>query len=240
MAKNISTIVLQIVQKDGPLTSKEILACLERNYSITSDKETVNSLLYGELHSFVIRDKDERGYPTWRAKSVSFEAAKGLEVMFYKELLKRRIVTRENTSLDYEVRNRRNKRTYHLDLAIFHNEKKFNIEIDGYEHMRADARLSIQKQLEKYGSRTEIEIDWMDNRLSYTDFSQIDMKSVFQWCSTHQEWCIRYHEELLKPHDITRNIWLIESGWRIIRFWNFELKEQMERCIRDVKDWLED
>src|SRR5476651_1089906 len=94
--------------------------------------------------------------------------------------------------------------------------------------MRADARMSIQKQIAKQGTRTEIVIDWMDNETSYADFKAIDSSTVFKWCAMNREWCIRYHEELLKPHDITRNIWLIEQGWKVIRFWNFEIKEERE------------
>ena len=40
---------------------------------------------------------------------------------------------------------------------------------------------------------------------------------------------------MLFIHDITRNIWLIENGWRVMRFWNFEVKDEMERCISDFK-----
>lgn len=238
MSNNIDNQLLHIIETHGPLSSQQILATLKSQYNICVNKETVNSLLYGQLRGLVIRDKNEKGYPVWRIKRQTFEAAMGLEVLFYDNLLRQKIVTEENSRLDYKVRNPRNNKTYHLDIAIFHGDKKTDIEIDGFEHMRADAMLSIQNQIVKKGDTHEIEIDWMDNGTSYVDFKLIDSGRVFKWCTSHRDWCMKYHEELIKPHDITRNVWLIENRWKIIRFWNFEVKNEMDRCIQVVKDVL--
>lgn len=238
MPKDISAQVLQIVNERGPLSVVRIRSILSTEFRIPATVEQINRLLYGQLRERVVRDKDELGYPTWRIKVGKFEASQGLEVMFYSELLRRNVVTEENSFLGYQMRNRRNGKTYDLDIAIIAGDLKLNIEIDGFEHMRADARLSIQEQIEKRGGNTEIEIDWMDNDTSYVKFKYIDSKSFFKWCMTHRDWCKKYHEELLKPHDITRNMWLIENGWKVMRFWNFEVKEEMEQCIVDVQSLL--
>jgi hypothetical protein len=232
--KSLEDKVLEAL-KDGPVSTKEILKRLSLRLS---DKEKVNSLLYGDLRASVIRDKDENGQHTWRLKGMGFEASKGLEVQFYKELLKHKIISEENSSLDYTIENPRKRRVYHLDIAVVGAEQNFDIEIDGYEHLRADAMYSIAQQLEKNGDDAEIEIDWMDHERSYVNFESIDKQRVYRWCSTHVDWCIRYHEELIWPHDITRNMWLIENGWRVIRFWNFEIKRDMERCVKDVEEWM--
>lgn len=238
MPKNLADNILQILLSDGPLNSKAIIANLYNKYRINIDSEEINSLLYGKLHNRLIRDKDENGYPVWRIKGDTFEAAKGLEVKFYNELINRGIITPKNSQLDYQIKNPRNGKTYFLDIAVFKNEKKFNIEIDGFEHIRADARLSIQNQIRRGEDNCEIEIDWMDHNNSFADFKSIDSSGIFKWLLTHRSWCIRYHEELLKPHDITRNIWLIENGWKIIRFWNFAVKDNLNHCLQDVRVWI--
>lgn len=221
--------------KEGPLTTKEMLTRLSLKLS---DREKVNSLLYGDLRASIIRDKDEKGQHIWRLKGYGFEAAKGLEVQFYNELLKQRIFAKEHSSLNYTIENPRKRKVYHLDIAVFKDDQKYDIEIDGYEHLRADAMYSIGQQIKKQGEDVEIDIDWMDHERSYVDFKTIDKQVVYKWCSTHIDWCIRYHEELLWPHDITRNMWLIENGWQIIRFWNFEIKRDLNRCIQVIKDIL--
>lgn len=223
------------VLKDGPLSTKEIL---ERLSLKLSDREKVNRLLYSDLRASVIRDKDISGQHTWRLKGDGFEASKGLELLLYTELLKRKIISKENSSTDYTIENPRKRKVYHLDIAVVQGERTFDIEVDGYEHLRADAMYSIGQQIKKYGDDVEIEIDWMDHERSYVDFASIDKQSVYKWCSTHIDWCIRYHEELLWPHDITRNMWLIENGWQVIRFWNFEVKHDLERCLQDVRGIL--
>lgn len=221
--------------KDGPLSTKGILQRLSLDLS---QREQVNSLLYGSLHTSVIRDKDEKGQHTWRLKGFGFEAAKGLEVQFYTELMKHKIFSEKESSLDYTIENPKKRKVYHLDIAVVKNDRKYDVEVDGYEHLRADAMSSIDSQLAKKGENTEIEIDWMDHERSYVNFDSIDKQRVYRWCSTHIDWCIRYHEELIWPHDITRNLWLIENGWQVIRFWNFEIKRDMDRCVQDVKSWM--
>jgi very-short-patch-repair endonuclease len=238
MPDKISDTILQLLKYHSPITAQQITQSLRVDFKISIKKEEVNSILYGALHEFVIRDKDERGYPVWRVKNHGFEAAKGLEVMFYNDLIKHDVITSDSSLLDYSIENIRNKKTYYLDIAIMIDGAKFNIEIDGFEHIRADARLSIQKQLEQNGRRDEIIIDWMDNETSYADFGLIDNKRIFSWLARNRSWCVRYHDELLKPHDITRNIWLIENGWRVIRFWNFEIKDELKRCREIVKAWI--
>lgn len=238
MGKNVASRIIQIIREDGPISTQRIKSILTENYLLIIDKAEIHSLLYGQLRELVIRDKDEKGYPVWRLKSGSFEAASGLEVMFYRGLLRRKIISESYSRLDYQIQNPRNKKIYHLDIAIFQNQKKFAIEIDGFEHMRADARLSIQNQIEKNGGNCDITIDWMDNDNSFADFKTIDSDKVFKWCIRHRDWCVRYHEELIKPHDITRNIFLIDNGWRIIRFWNFEIRNDMEQCLKIIKHWI--
>jgi hypothetical protein len=232
--KSLEDKVLDVL-KDGPVSTREILQRLSLDLK---DKEKVHSLLYGDLRASVIRDKDANGYPTWRLKGLGFEASKGLEVQFYTKLLKKKVISEQESSLDYTIENPRKRKVYHLDIAVVRNDRKYDIEVDGYEHLRADAMRSIALQIGKNGFDTEIEIDWMDHERSYVNFETFDKQSVYRWCSTHIDWCIRYHEELLWPHDITRNMWLIENGWRVIRFWNFEIKRDMERCVGDVESVL--
>lgn len=223
------------VLKDRPLSTKEILEHLSLRFS---DQGKINSLLYGELRTLVIRDKDVAGLPVWRLKGTGFEASKGLEVLFYTELLNHNIISKEESSMDYIIENPRKRKVYHLDIAVMRDERKFDIEIDGYEHLRADAMYSIGQQIKKQGEHATVEIDWMDHDRSYVDFKAIDKHAVYKWCSAHIDWCIRYHEELIWPHDISRNLWLIENGWQVIRFWNFEVKQDLDRCIEDIKDIL--
>lgn len=221
--------------KDGPLSTKEIL---ERLGLHSSDREKVTKILYGDIRGAIIRDKDATGHQIFRLKGMGFEASKGLEVQFYAELVKQRIIPQDNSSLEFTIENPRNRKVYHLDIAIIQEDQQYDIEVDGFEHLRADAMSSIQMQLDKKGDAAEIEIDWMDHERSYVNFNTIDRQLVYRWCNTHTEWCIRYHEELIWPHDISRNMWLIEKGWRVIRFWNFEIKNDMNRCVRDVRDLL--
>lgn len=235
---NTADQILQIIQDHGPLYTREIASLLREKYKLSLDKTEINSLLYGPLHKFVIRDKDKLGFPVWRIKRAAFEASSGLEVMLHNKLLKENIVSTTYSQLDYKVENRRNGKTYHLDIAVFENGEKLNIEIDGFEHVRADARLSIQKQIEQNKKIKEIEIDWMDNSSSYTDFTNIDNSRVFKWLLENRAWCIKYHEELLWGRDITRNIYLIDSGWSIIRFWNFQIKDNINECISTIKTYL--
>lgn len=232
--KNLEDKVIDVL-KEGPLTTKEIL---ERLSLKLSDKEKVHSLLYGDLRASVIRDKDEEGRHTWRLKGFGFEASKGLEVQFYSELQKQHILSPATSSLDYTIENPKKRKVYHLDIAVIEGEQKVDIEVDGYEHLRADAMYSIGQQIAKNGDNAEIEIDWMDHERSYVSYESINKKRVYKWCSTHIDWCIRYHEELLWPHDITRNLWLIDNGWQVIRFWNFEIIRDLSRCIQDVADIL--
>jgi hypothetical protein len=238
MAKDTAQAILTVVSDYGPLNVVAIRSYLQKDYGIKKELAQINSLLYSDLRERVIRDKDEAGHPTWRMRHATFEAAQGLEVMLYSELLRRGIIGEHDSHLGYQIRNRRNGKTYDLDIAILEGSFKVDIEIDGFEHIRADARLSIQEQIEKGGADTDIEIDWMDNRNSFTDFKLIDNKSMFRWFLSHKEWTKRYHEELLKPHDITRNIWLIENGWKVIRFWNFEVNDELQRCLDEVTDLI--
>lgn len=231
--KSFEDKVLDVVSKKGPIRVKELLEELGLG---AGDGEKVNSMLYGSLRNVVIRDKDAKGRHTWRLKGSAFEAARGLEVKFYTELIKKKIIAPDNSTMDYTIEHPRKKKVYHLDIAVVQAERKYDIEIDGYEHMRADAMLSIQMQLAKNGTNAEIEIDWMDHERSYVNFDQIDKQLVYRWCSTHVDWCIRYHEELLWPHDITRNMWLIENGWQVMRFWNFEIKNDVDACVKQVRE----
>ena len=221
MANDFSHRVLQIVSEEGPVSSPEIKLFLQADYNQRVDAREIHSLLYRMLHNgLVIRDKDVQGNPTWRAKGHDFEAAKGLEVLFFSELLKKKIVDKETSMLGYKLHDERHRKTYELDIAVFQPDIKLDIEIDGYEHMRADARLSMQRQIEERGENCEMHIDWMDNDSSYADFKTIEVRKVF------------------KPRDLTRNFWLNENGWKVIRFWTFEVKDEMEKCIRQVKELI--
>jgi very-short-patch-repair endonuclease len=237
MSLATDNVILDIVKQFGPVTSKEIVElCAKRKISI--DKEYVNSVLYGVFREVVVRDRNERNIPTWRLKTKNFEAAKGYESKLFTALEKQKVISSDEAFLDYEVRNPRSRKTYHLDIAIFKHDKKYNIEVDGFDHMRADARLSIQKQIIKIGEHCDIEIDWMDNDRSYVDFKAIDSSLVNKWCNKNLSWCIAYHEELVWPHDITRNIWLIESGWRVMRLWNMQIHNDLENCVKEVNEWI--
>lgn len=237
MFNSLQDDIVKTIEQAGTASVREIMDALAMDYRDPREREKVNSLLYGELRSIVIRDKNEDGLHTWRIKTRDFEAAKGLEIMFYTELTGRSVVDEEEISLDTKIENRRKRKVYHLDIAITRNSQRYNIEIDGFEHIRADALLSIQEQIAKKED-VQVDIDWMDHESSYVNYQRIDRKPVYQWLNAHPNWCIRYHEELLWPHDLTRNIWLIENGWRIIRFWNFEVKNEMDRCMQDVKALL--
>jgi len=50
----------------------------------------------------------------------------------------------------------------------------------------------------------------------------------------------RYHRdwtgELLR-RDQLRNMRLIELGWDVMRFWVYELRDQMPQCVERVKRW---
>lgn len=232
--------IVKTIEQAGAISVREIMDSLSLDYRDPKERERVHSLLYGELREFVIRDKNEDGMPTWRLKRDEFEPAKGLEIMFYTELLQCPFFSRVQSSLDTKVENRRKGKVYHLDIAVIDNETHLDIEIDGFEHIRADALYSIQKQIADNGESCEIEIDWMDNERSYVDFKEIDRQLVYKWCTANPQWCVRYHEELLWPHDINRNIYLIEQGWKIIRFWNFEIKNSMKRCIQDIEEIIKD
>jgi very-short-patch-repair endonuclease len=51
---------------------------------------------------------------------------------------------------------------------------------------------------------------------------------------------VRYHRnwdgELLRK-DQLRNMRLIEQGWDVKRFWVYEIRDDLEWCIEDVKSW---
>src|SRR5438309_788969 len=104
--KDLPSKVLQVILEIGPVHVNEILQFLEKRHHLHVEKEEIHSLLYGDLRELVIRDKDEKGFPAWRAKGVLFEAAKGLEVSLYNELLKRNIIERDSSQLDFPVRDR--------------------------------------------------------------------------------------------------------------------------------------
>jgi hypothetical protein len=234
---NVDDVILDIIKESGPVTTKEIIEFAQKK-QVSLQKEYINSILYGYLREVVVRDRNTYNVPTWRLKTQRFEAAKGYESNLYNELIKQKIIFPDEAFLDYEIHHRRARKTYHLDIAIIKNHKKFNIEVDGFEHMRADARLSIQHQVREKGNTCEIEIDWMDNETSFVDFKKIDNTLVNKWCANNVEWCIRYHEELIWPHDITRNIWLIENGWSIMRLWNIQIHRNLPGCIQEITDWI--
>lgn len=235
---NTDNTILDIIKEHGPLTTKEIIE-QARKKKVAVEKEYINSLLYGSFREAVVRDRNDSNIPTWRLKTQNFEAAKGYESKLYNELIKQNIISPTEAFLDYEVRHPRTRKTYHLDIAIFKHDKQYNIEVDGFDHMRADARLSIQTQIKKSGVNDEIEIDWMDNERSYVDFKQIDSSLVNKWCNKHMQWCIAYHEELIWPHDITRNIWLIENNWRVMRLWNMQIQNNLQQCVREIREWID-
>lgn len=230
-------LILDIIKEHGPVTTKQILEYVAKQH-ITVEKEYINSILYGYLREVVVRDRNNYNVPTWRLKTKSFEAATGYELKVYNELIRQKIITPDNAFLDYEIRHARTRKTYHLDIALLHRDQKFNIEIDGFEHVRADARLSIYKQIKSKGQTCAVEIDWMDNQKSYVDFKQIDNTLVNKWCAKNVLWCIQFHEELLWPHDITRNIFLIENGWKIMRLWNIQITTDLTKCITEIDDWI--
>lgn len=237
MSLSVDDVILDIIRSHGPVTTKQILE-LAKQKNLPVEKEHINSILYGYLREVVVRERNTYNVPTWRIKTKKFEAGKGYESHLFNELVKQKIIKKDEAFLDFEIRNPRNNKTYHLDIALFHENKKFNIEVDGFEHMRADSRLSIQNQIRKNGQNCDIEIDWMDNKTSYTDFKKIDSTRVNNWCSRHLSWCIKFHEELLWPHDITRNIFLIDNGWHIIRFWNNQVKNDVKTCVKEVEEWM--
>jgi very-short-patch-repair endonuclease len=38
--------------------------------------------------------------------------------------------------------------------------------------------------------------------------------------------------------DIDRNIYVKSQGWDVMRFWVYELKEDMEKCLKKIQDWM--
>lgn len=52
----------------------------------------------------------------------------------------------------------------------------------------------------------------------------------------------RYHRDWdgeLARRDQLRNLRLIEMGWDVMRFWVYEIRDQMPDCIRRVRDWVQ-
>lgn len=229
--------IFKIITENAPLTTKEIQDSLQ-DYSITVSREQINSILYGELRDSIIRDVNTKGIPAWKVRQTKFSAAGGLEAKLYQELIKRNIISTDNSQLGFTLRNTRNGKTYHLDIAIRQADKRFNIEIDGFDHVRADALSSLERQIIENGNNAEIEIDWMDNEKSYIRYDEINTKLVYQWLGEHIDWCIRFHEELLWPKDITRNLWLIDKGWVVVRFWNIQVRNRVNQCLKDIEDIL--
>jgi len=72
---------------------------------------------------------------------------------------------------------------YKLDFALFHGDRKLDIEVDG-ERWHKDAA----------GNRLEKDID--------------------------------------------RNIYVKSQGWDVMRFWVYELKEDMEKCLKKIENWM--
>jgi len=239
MAKNIDDKVLKIIKQEGSVDASRIKSVLNESFGVGAGSSDINSLLYGTLRDRVTRDKNEKGFPVWRLKGAVFEAAVGLESMFYKTLVNEGVLNNSDSMLDFEVKNNHNNKTYHLDIAIFRDGKKYDIEVDGFEHIRADAMFSIQRQIKRSTKNCEIEIDWMDNDNSFVDFKKIDNRKVYKWLNKNREWCNKFHEELIKPHDITRNVYLIENRWIILRFWNYEIKDDLRQCVDDVREVIE-
>lgn len=238
MANSLQDQIFQIISRKEPITTREIQEALQE-FGVSVQKDEINSILYSGLRNSVIRDVNAKGIPAWRVRRKQFSAAGGLEAKLYQALLKANIITTDTAHLGYGVKNTHNGKSYHLDIAVFLNDNKYDIEIDGFDHVRADALSSLERQIKEGGKHAQIEIDWMDNEKSFISYSEIDTKTVYQWLGNHIDWCIRYHEELLWPKDITRNIWLIEKGWKVIRFWNGEVSQNLNRCIKDIKEWLE-
>jgi hypothetical protein len=230
--------IVQIVRQYGPVTSGEVRNVLSE-HKVEARSKQINVLL-SELSrsTLLIRDVNAEGVPTYRVRTGRFEASSGLEVKLFHELIKRGIVTEENASLGLRLRNRRNGKTYSLDIAVQKEGKKFNIEVDDFRHIRADALRSISSQLEQDRKLKEIDIDWMDNRVSFTDFKSFDSKVAYRWCIKNLPWCIRYHEELIKPKDNVRSDFLRENGWVVMRVWNKEITEDLERCVREIGEWI--
>ena len=237
MRSTISDRVFQAISEYGPLTAKEIQEHLKRSGVVVA-REAINSELYGALRSAVVRDVNVKGVPSFRIRQKRFTPAGGLETKFYHELIRQKVILEDSSHLGYTIKNPKSGKTYHLDIAVFVTGEKYDIEIDGFDHVRADALASLERQIIESGKHAEIEIDWMDNEKSFIRYDEIDTKLVYSWLGKNIDWCIRYHEELLWPKDITRNIWLIEKGWHVIRFWNTQVQKDMKRCIREVKEWI--
>jgi len=236
-ASNLSDQVFRILTELGPLTTSEIQNVLKK-HGLPIEKDEINSILYGSMRNSVVRDVNEKGIPTWRIRKKQFSAAEGLEAKFYHELLRRNIVTEQNSQLGFTVKNTKRNIRYSLDIAVVQNNTKYDIEIDGFDHIRADALASIERQIKEQGPGSDMEIDWMDNKRSFVAYNEIDTKLVYTWCGDNIDWCVRFHEELLWPRDINRNMWLIEKGWRIIRFWNAQVRDDLEMCLEEVKSFI--
>lgn len=229
--------VFQIISEKEPITTKEIQDLLQQ-HNMRVSREAINSVLYGPLRNTVIRDMNEKGVPAWKLKRAAFAAAGGLETKFYKELLRHGIIAKDNSQLGFTVKNIRNNKRYHLDIAVMKNNQRYDIEIDGFDHVRADALASLEWQIIEGGKNMEPEIDWMDNEKSFVAFNEVNTKIVYSWLATHVDWTVRYHEELLWPKDITRNIFLLEKGWKVIRFWNTQIQKDMKHCAEEAREFL--
>src|SRR5690606_30681561 len=51
----------------------------------------------------------------------------------------------------------------------------------------------------------------------------------------------RYHRSWtgeLCVRDQLRNQRLIELGWDVQRFWVYEVRDELERCVQKLKDWV--
>ena len=101
------------------------------------------------------------------------ELVSGWEKYFYSEFEERGIPLIPQYGVD----------KYILDFALFDNDRRLNIEIDG-EHY-------------------------------------------------HRDW----NGDLLQ-RDQLRNLRLRELGWDVMRFWVYEVRDEMELCIQRVQQWL--
>ena len=73
---------------------------------------------------------------------------------------------------------------YILDFALFHGERKLNIEADGYPHRNWTGELCRRDQI--------------------------------------------------------RNQRMFELGWDVQRFWNYEITDDLDNCVKKIKEWMND
>ena len=143
---------------------------------VVGDKQAARNFGVSHLASFVgyVERLSVSRTPKTYPPVAKLDLVSGWEECFYSALQEKGILSTPQYNVD----------KYILDFALFDNDRRLNIEIDG-EHY-------------------------------------------------HRDW----NGDLLQ-RDQLRNMRLRELGWDVMRFWVYEVRDEMEPCIQRVQQWLD-